>query len=118
MKIRLNLRNSRNNKYMFAVIKTGGKQYIAREGKTLQIEKIFGEEGQKVELDQVLLVENKDQTKIGTPLVAGAKVEVEIIKQFKDKKVEIVKFKNKTGTKKKVGHRQQQTKIKILKIIG
>lgn len=101
---------------MFAVVKTGGKQYVAREGKTLDIEKITGEEGSKAILDQILLIGNGEDTKIGTPLVPGAKIDIEIVSQFKDKKVEIVKFKKKTGYKKKVGHRQLQTKIKILKI--
>lgn len=102
---------------MFAVVKTGGKQYVVREGKTLDIEKIFGDEGSKIAFD-VLLVGDGDNTKIGMPLVPGAKVEAQILKQFKGKKVEIMKFKRKTGYRRKRGHRQQYTKIKINKIIS
>lgn len=103
---------------MFAVVKTGGKQYVAREGKELEIEKIPGEEGQKVSFDQVLLFGEGEETKIGTPLVAGVTVEAEIVKQFKADKVEVVKFKRKTGYRRKKGHRQNLTKVKIIKIKG
>ena len=101
---------------MIAVIKTGGKQYIVKEGDILDIEKIEGDDGAKVVFDQVLLVDDEKDIKIGTPLVAGAKVETEIIKQFKGDKVIIQKYKKKTGYRVRKGHRQQLTKIKIVSI--
>ncbi len=101
---------------MFAVVKTGGKQYIVKEGDVLDIEKIEGKEGSTASLDQVLLVADDNNVQVGTPLVRGAEVEVEIMKQFKDKKVEIMKFKKKTGYRRKRGHRQVKTKVEVKKI--
>jgi len=103
---------------MFAVIKTGGKQYIVKEGDILDIEKIDGEDGSKLSLDSVLLISDEADVKIGTPTVDGAKVEAEIVKQFKEKKVVIQKYKKKTGYRRRTGHRQQKTKVKITKISG
>ena len=101
---------------MLAVVKTGGKQYIVKEGDTLDIEKIEGDEGSKIALESILLINDDKNIKVGAPLVEGAKLEAEIVKQFKGKKVEIVKYKKKTGYRRKTGHRQQYTKIKVLKI--
>jgi large subunit ribosomal protein L21 len=101
---------------MLAIVKTGGKQYIVKEGDTLDIEKLEGEDGGKISFDNILLVSDEKETKIGTPILEKAKVEAEITKQFKGKKVEIVKFKRKTGYRRKTGHRQNYTKVKILKI--
>lgn len=100
---------------MLAVVKTGGKQYIIKEGDTFDIEKIEGEEGKKITLDNILLVSD-GELKIGDPIINNAKAEAEIIKQFKGEKVEIIKYKKKTGYRRKTGHRQQYTKIKINKI--
>lgn len=100
---------------MLAIIKTGGKQYIVREGDSLEIEKVIGNEGDNIKFDQVFLIADKD-VKIGTPNVEGAIVEGNIEKQFKDKKVIIQKFKRKTGYRRRTGHRQMKTKIKITKI--
>ncbi|HRY60404.1 MAG TPA: 50S ribosomal protein L21 [Patescibacteria group bacterium] len=101
---------------MFAVIKTGGKQYIVKEGDILDVEKIEGEDGSKLNLDNVLLISDGKDIKIGTPTVEGAKIEAEIVKQFKDKKVVIQKFKRKTGYRRRTGHRQMKTKVKIVSI--
>ena len=101
---------------MFAVVKTGGKQYVVKEGDIVDIEKIEGNEKDKVKLDQILLVADSKDVKVGTPLVKGAIIEAEIKEQFKDKKVEILKFKRKTGYRRKKGHRQNKTKIEITKI--
>ncbi|MDD5731623.1 MAG: 50S ribosomal protein L21 [Patescibacteria group bacterium] len=101
---------------MFAVVKTGGKQYIVREGDTLDIEKIEGKKGEKASLDQILLLSTGDSIKVGTPTVTGIRVEIEIVDQFKAKKVEMIKYKKKTGYRRKKGHRQNKTKVKILKI--
>ncbi|MBI2447981.1 50S ribosomal protein L21 [Candidatus Microgenomates bacterium] len=103
---------------MLAIIKTGGKQYIVREGQSLDVEKITGEEGSTTTFESVLLVADDKKTDVGAPFVSGAKVEAIIEKQFKDKKVEIQRFKRKTGYRRRIGHRQTLTKIKIGKIIA
>ena len=102
---------------MFAVIATGGKQYIAKEGDTLKIEKIDGEKGAAVTFDKVLLVAEDDGSKVevGTPELA-TKVTGEVVSQIKGKKVQTVKYKNKTRYKKRVNHRQFYTNVMITKI--
>lgn len=103
---------------MFAVIRTGGKQYRVQEGDILQVEKLDTEEGQKVVFDEVLLVEDGEKTLIGTPLVDKAQVRAEVIENFKDKKVIVFKKKRRKQYKKKRGHRQELTRVKIEKIIS
>ncbi len=101
---------------MFAVIKTGGKQYTVREGQMLTVEKLPQEEG-KVTFTDVLLVGGKE-TKVGTPLIAGATVEATIVAQGKGDKVMVRKYKAKVRYRRKVGHRQPFTKVQIGKITG
>jgi len=108
--------NSSGGRKMFAVVKTGGKQYIVKEGDILDIEKIEGKKGEKSFLGQVLLLSTDSGIKVGTPTVTGIRIEAEIIDQFRAKKVEILKYKKKTGYRRKKGHRQNKTKVKILKI--
>ncbi len=103
---------------MFAVIKTGGKQYTAQEGDILQIEKLDAKEGQKITFDQVLLVEDNGKTLIGTPLVENAVVKAVVIENFKDRKVIVFKKKRRKQYKRKKGHRQELTKVQIEKIIS
>ncbi|MEX0910403.1 MAG: 50S ribosomal protein L21 [Candidatus Paceibacterota bacterium] len=101
----------------FAVIKTGGKQYKVAEGDVLMIEKLPDlKEGSKVVFDDVLLVEDDGQTKVGEPVVKGAKVEADFIEEGKRKKLLVLRFKSKSNYKKVKGHRQPFTKIKIAKI--
>ncbi len=100
---------------MYAVIATGGKQYKVSEGDIIRVEKLGVEAGQTYTFDQVLLVSG-DDLKVGTPTVAGATVEADVVKNVKDKKVVVYKFKRKTGYHKKQGHRQQLTVVKITKI--
>jgi len=100
----------------FAIIKTGAKQYRVTKGDLVKIEKITGEPKDKVEFDQVLLVQKDKTVKIGQPLVKGAKVKAEIVKQARAKKVIVFKYKPKKRYKKKRGHRQNYTQVKILKI--
>ena len=83
----------------------------------MDIEKIIGEEGSATTFDSVLLVSDEAKTEVGTPFISGAKVEAVIEKQFKDKKVEIQRFKRKTGYRRKKGHRQNMTKVRIKKIL-
>jgi large subunit ribosomal protein L21 len=109
---------------MFAVIKTGGKQYIVTPGKKIKIDppslklqrarKI--EIGQEIVFDKVLLLEKGNKVEIGTPLVKGAKVIGKVLKQGKAKKVIVFKYKPKKRYKVKKGHRQQFTEVEIIKI--
>jgi large subunit ribosomal protein L21 len=98
---------------MYAVIATGGKQYRVTEGDTLKIEKIAGEEGSKVELDQVLMVADGENIQVGTPVLDKGKVTATIKSHGRGKKVEIVKFRRRKGYKRKQGHRQRFLKVRI-----
>ena len=100
---------------MYAVIKTGGKQYKVSEGDLLKVEKVEGAVGETIELDQVLMVGGAE-VKLGTPLVPGAKVKAQIIKQKKDKKILVFKSKRRKGYRKKNGHRQPITRLKVAAI--
>ncbi len=107
----------------FAIIETGGKQYMVAEGDTVKIEKIkgaLGKEGyaamsvgDKVVFDQVLMVDNGSDTTIGTPFISGAKVSAEITKVDRDDKVVVIKYKAKSNYFKKRGHRQPFMEVKI-----
>lgn len=98
---------------MFAVIKTGGKQYLVTSGQQIKIEKLEGKEGDKVAFDKVLLLADDGTVKVGKPDVAGAKVEGEIVKQGRNRKVIIFKYHSKARVRKTKGHRQQFTEVKI-----
>lgn len=99
-----------------AVIKTGGKQYKVKEGETLKVEKLDKEEGEKVKFDTLLIATaDGKEVNIGKPSL-GTKVEAEITEQGRDKKVTVVKYKNKTRYKRNLGHRQSFTKIKVTSI--
>lgn len=103
---------------MYAVIKTGGKQYRVAEGDTLKIEKLDIDAGAIVEFDQVLLVGNGDDVKIGAPVVKGAKVAAEVVTQGRGKKIMIIKFHRRKHHRKQMGHRQSFTEVKITGISG
>lgn len=98
---------------MYAVIKTGGKQYRVAEGDTLQVEKLQGEPGDEISFDQVLLVGGDDATKVGTPTVKGATVKAQITAQNRGKKIVVFKMKRRKNYRRKNGHRQPYTQIKI-----
>lgn len=100
----------------FAVIKTGGKQYIVHPGQKIKVEKLPKKEGSEVVFNEVLLLDNGKKTDVGTPKVAGVKVKGKILKQGKAKKVIVFKFKAKKREKKKRGHRQPYSEVEILKI--
>lgn len=102
---------------MYAIIQTGGKQYKVAEGDLLHIEKLEGDAGSKVNFAEVLLVGGKT-VKIGAPLVAGAKVDAEIVSQDRDAKIIVYKKKRRKGYEKTQGHRQSLTAVKITKING
>jgi large subunit ribosomal protein L21 len=94
---------------MFAIIKTGGKQYRVNEGDLLQVEKLEGEIGASVNFDQVLAAGDK----IGAPLVDGASVTAEIVAQGRDRKVIVFKKRRRQNSRRKNGHRQYVTTVKI-----
>lgn len=102
---------------MFAIIETGGNQYRVAPGNTIDVEKLEGEEGTKVVLENVLFVQKEDETSlIGNPLLKNVKVEAEIVKTYKDDKViDFVKRRRK-NSRRKNGHRQTKTKLKIVDI--
>lgn len=100
----------------FAVIKTGGKQFVVEEGRWYEFEKLAVEEGKEVVFEEVLLISDKGATKVGTPIVTGAKVTGTVLEHFKADKVIVFKYKPKKRTRKTQGHRQQLTKVKITKI--
>jgi len=103
---------------MYAVIKTGGKQYKVAQGHTLKIEKIFAEVGASVDFDNVLLVDDGQQIKIGSPVVEGGKVTATVEAHGRGKKVKIIKFKRRKHHRKQMGHRQHYTEIKITGIMA
>ena len=101
---------------MYAVIKTGGKQYRVQQGDVIFVEKINAQADEQVTFEEVLLVGDGEQSKIGAPVVAGAKVEGKVLSQVKAKKVVVYKYKAKKNERKKQGHRQPYTKVEIAKI--
>jgi large subunit ribosomal protein L21 len=101
---------------MYAVIKTGGKQYRVSEGQKLIIEKLDHEVGQVFNIDPVLMVSNGDKLQVGSPTVAGAVVQAEVLKHGRAKKVTILKFRRRKHHMKQMGHRQSFTQIKITSI--
>ncbi|NOR49497.1 MAG: 50S ribosomal protein L21 [Desulfuromonadales bacterium] len=100
---------------MYAVIKTGGKQYKVSAGDLLKVEKLDGAVGDTIELNEVLMV-GGEEVKIGTPLLPDAKVVAQIVEQGKDKKILVFKAKRRKNSRKKYGHRQPLTRLKITDI--
>lgn len=101
---------------MYAVFKTGAKQYKVSEGDVLAVEKIAGQAGDEVVFSDVLMVANEKEIKVGTPFVEGAKVIGQIVGEKKCPKVIVYKMKRRKGYHKKTGHRQVLTSMKITKI--
>jgi len=103
---------------VYAVIKTGGKQYRVQQGDVIFVEKLNAQADEAVTFDEVLLVGEGDQSQIGTPVVAGAKVEGKVLSQVKSRKIVVYKYKAKKNERKKQGHRQPYTKVEITAIIA
>ena len=103
---------------MYAIIETGGKQYKVNEGDILFVEKLDKNEGETVVFDCVKAISAGDALKIGAPVVEGAKVTATVVRQGKEKKIYVFKYKSKKNEKKKIGHRQDYTKVQIVKIEG
>ena len=100
----------------FAVIKTGGKQYLVTPGQKLKIEKLDAKEGDILQFGEILLAGDGDRVEVGTPIVKGAKVEAKVTKQGKGKKIIVFKYHAKTRYRKKKGHRQPFTEVGIVAI--
>ncbi len=101
---------------MYAVIATGGKQYRVAEGDVLFVEKLAGEIDEQVVFSDVLTVVEDGSVKLGAPYLAGAKVTAKVLKQGKDKKILVYKYKSKANYRRRQGHRQPYTKVSIEKI--
>ena len=101
---------------MFAIIETGGKQYKVNEGDIIFIEKLDVAEGDTVTFDRVMALSSEGGVKFGTPVVEGAKVTANVLKNGKAKKIYVFKYKAKKNEKKKIGHRQPYTKVQISSI--
>ena len=101
---------------MYAVIKTGGKQYKVSPGDIIRVEKLPGEPGQEIELEEVLLVGKDQEIQIGQPLVEGAKVVATILNQGRSPKIIVFKKKRRKNYKRKRGHRQYYTELQIKEI--
>ena len=102
---------------MYAVIKTGGKQYRVTPGDSVEVEKLPYEVGEQIELDQVLLVANGSGVKIGRPLVKGAKVKATVTRQAKGRKIIVFKYRPSKRYRRKRGHRQHYTRLHIDEIL-
>lgn len=101
---------------MFAVVKTGGKQYRVAKDDVIRVEKLDAEAGETVILDEVLMVSDENGAKTGTPLLEGAAVEAEVVEQTRNKKIIIYKKKRRQNYRRKKGHRQQVTVLKVVDI--
>ncbi len=103
---------------MYAVIRTGGKQYTVREGETLDVELLPTPAGESIELSEVLMLGEGADITVGTPVVAGAKVVAEVVEHGKGDKIIVFKYKAKTRYRKKIGHRQKFTRLSIRQIVA
>lgn len=100
----------------YAIVATGGKQYKVSSGTLLDVERLDGEAGSSVRLDQVLALRSQDKFQVGRPLVKGAVVVAEIVKHLRGPKVVNFKYKRRKGYHRKVGHRQELTRLKVAEI--
>ena len=98
---------------MYAIVESGGRQYRAKVGLTIQTEKLPFEVGETINLEKVLLVADGEQTVIGTPLVAGASVQATVVDQFRGKKIRVLKYRSGNRYRIRKGHRQYYTQIRI-----
>ena len=101
----------------YAIIRSGGKQYRVAEGDTVRVDLLSGAAGDKIKFDDVLMI-GGDEPKIGKPLVTGASVEAEIVGETKGDKLVVFKFRKRKRSRRKAGHRQAFTSVKITKVQG
>ena len=102
---------------MYAIIRTGGRQYRAEIGKILDVDRLPHEIDQSFEIDDVLLIGDEDNTVIGQPTVDGAKVKVTVVEQGRGKKIIVYKYRQRTNYRRKRGHRQYYTRLRVDEII-
>ena len=102
---------------MYAIVRTGGKQYRVEEGRTLSVELLPAEEGSVVELKDVLLIADDGEVTVGTPVIDGARVLADVEAHGRDKKIIVFKYKSKVRTRKKTGHRQHLTRLAVTEIL-
>lgn len=98
---------------MYAIIRSGGKQYRAEVGKAIDVDKLTNEIGDTIEISDVLLVGDEDNTVIGQPTVEGASVKATVVEQFRGKKIIVYKYRQRTNYRRKQGHRQSYTRLQI-----
>ncbi len=98
---------------MYAVVRTGGKQYVVSEGDVMNVERLDGEVGEKIVLEDILLYSKEGDLKVGSPVVEGAKINGTIVEQGRGKKIIVFKMKRRKNYRKKQGHRQSFTGIKV-----
>ena len=103
---------------MYAVIKTGGKQYRVHEGDTLRVEKLIANEGDSISFDHVLMLGEGESVTVGTPTVAGASVSATVLAHGRGDKISIIKFKRRKHYMRRQGHRQHFTEVKVTGIAG
>jgi len=101
---------------VYAIVETGGKQHLVREGDTLQVEMLPAEVGQAVTLDRVLAVQLEDRLEVGRPFVDGARVTVKVVRHGRGPKIIVFKYKAKKNYRRKKGHRQPFTMVRVEKI--
>ncbi len=102
---------------MYAIVESGGKQYRVAEGEVIDVEKLSVPEGEKVSLDRVLMVADGGDVRVGTPLVEGARVEATVLDHGKGRKIRIFKYKPKIRYRRRAGHRQLYTRLRIERIL-
>ena len=103
---------------MYAVVRTGGKQYLVSEGQEVLVERLKGEPSQKLQLNEVLFAEKDGKHVLGKPLVSGAKVHCLVVAQERGPKITVFKIRKRKNSKRKTGHRQEMTRLFIEKIEG
>lgn len=98
---------------MYAIIRSGGKQYRAEIGATIDVDRLPQEVGESIEISDVLLVADGEDTRIGQPLVDGALVRATVVEQFRGKKIIVYKYRQRTNYRRKQGHRQYYTRLRV-----
>lgn len=102
---------------MYAIVETGGKQYRVAEGQIIDVEELSAPEGEKISLDRVLMVADGSDVRVGTPLVEGARVEATVLDHARARKITVFKYKPKIRYRRKSGHRQSYTRLRIERIL-
>jgi len=102
---------------MYAIFRTGGRQYRVEKGQTLELDRQGPKEGEKVEFGEVLLLHDGERARVGTPLVAGAKVVGEVVRNFRGRKVRVFKYRRREGYHRTRGHRSELTLVRITDIV-